>query len=70
MNQFELLFFIVHTMEGQGKYQRVLKTKPLEIVVQGHLNYRIVASTSSSHFKAHAGLFRLLMKGIFDPYEL
>ena len=32
--------------------------------------YRIVASTSPSRIEAHAGLFRLLMKGIFDPYVL
>jgi len=29
-----------------------------------HLMYRIVASASPSRFEAHAGLFRLLMKGI------
>ena len=33
-------------------------------------NYRIVASTSPSRIEAHAGLFRSLMKGIFDPYVL
>ena len=32
--------------------------------------YRIVASTSPSRFEAQAGLFRLLMKGTFDPYVL
>ena len=32
------------------------------------LTYRIVASTSPSRIEAHAGLFRSLMKGIFDPY--
>ena len=32
--------------------------------------YRIVASTSPSRIEAHAGLFRSLMKGIFDPYVL
>ena len=30
--------------------------------------YRIVASTSPSRIEAHAGLYRSLMKGIFDPY--
>ena len=35
-----------------------------------HVNYRIVASSSPSRIEAHAGLFRLLMKGIFDPYVL
>ena len=32
--------------------------------------YRKVASTSRSHFEVHAGIFRLLMKGIFDAYVL
>ena len=32
--------------------------------------YRIVASTSPSRIEAHAGLFRSLMKEIFDPYVL
>ena len=32
--------------------------------------YRIVASTIPSRIEAHAGLFRSLMKGIFDPYVL
>ena len=35
------------------------------------VKYRKVArqvSTSTSHLEAHAGLFRLLMKGIFDLY--
>ena len=31
--------------------------------------YRIVASASQSRFEAHIGLFRLLIKGIFDPFE-
>jgi hypothetical protein len=34
------------------------------------VDYRIVASTSPSRIEAHAGLFRSLMKGIFDPYVL
>ena len=34
------------------------------------LRYRIFASTSPSCIEAHAGLFRSLMKGIFDPYVL
>ena len=30
--------------------------------------YRKIASSNTSHLEAHAGIFRLLMKGIFDPY--
>ena len=29
-----------------------------------------VASSNTSCLEAHAGFFRLLMKGIFDPYVL
>ena len=32
--------------------------------------YRKVASSILSRSEAHAGLFRLSMKGIFDPYLL
>ena len=32
--------------------------------------YRIVTNNSPSFFEAHVDLFRLLMKGIFDPYVL
>ena len=35
-----------------------------------NFEYRIVGSTSPSRIEAHAGLFRSLMKGIFDPYVL
>ena len=35
-----------------------------------HSVYRKVASPTTPHLKAHAGFFRLLMKGIFHPYVL
>ena len=35
-----------------------------------YYGYRRVASSNSSCLEAHAGFFRLLMKGIFDPYVL
>ena len=34
------------------------------------LKYRKVASSNTSRLEAHAGFFRLLMKGILDPYVL
>ena len=34
------------------------------------LVYRKVASSTTSHFEAHAGFSRSLMKEIFDPYVL
>jgi hypothetical protein len=33
-------------------------------------NYCKVVSPNTSHLEAHAGFFRLLVKGIFNPYEL
>ena len=33
-------------------------------------NYRIVASSNTSHLEAHPDIYRLLMKEIFDAYEL
>ena len=35
-----------------------------------NFKYRNVASSNTSLLEAHAGFFRLLMKGIFDPYVL
>ena len=35
-----------------------------------NLVYRKVASSKTYRLEAHAGFFRLLMKGIFDPYVL
>ena len=32
--------------------------------------YRKVVSSNTSYLEAHAGFFRLLMKGVFDPYVL
>ena len=32
--------------------------------------YRKVRSCNTSCLEAHAGFFRLLIKGIFDPYEM
>ena len=34
------------------------------------INYCKVTSSNTSHLEAQAGFFRLLMKGIFDPYVL
>ena len=34
------------------------------------VHYRKVASSNTSCLEAHAGFFRLLMKGIFGPYVL
>ena len=33
-----------------------------------HFYYRKVMSSNTSRLEAHKGFFRLLMKGIFDPY--
>ena len=33
------------------------------------MTYHKVASSDTSHLEAHAGFFRLLMKGIFDSFK-
>ena len=38
--------------------------------IQKDLIYRKVASSNMFRLEAHADFFRLLMKGIFDPYVL
>ena len=40
------------------------------IELQDDDEYRKVASSNTSRLEAHAGFFRTLMKGIFDPYVL
>ena len=43
---------------------------PVGATYTNHKIYRIVASASPSRIEAHAGFFRSLMKGVFDPYVL
>ena len=38
------------------------------VLAKGANNYRYVASSNMSRLEAHAGFFRLLLKGIFAPY--
>ena len=42
----------------------------LSLFCQTSSNYRKVASSNTSCLEGHAGFFKLLMKGIFDPYVL
>ena len=62
----DMLKIAIHT---QFKYQVLQLTRSL-----GYLripfSYRKIASSDTSCLEAHAGFFRLLMKGIFDPYVL
>ena len=44
----------------------VLITKVM--ILFRHLIYSKVTSSNTSGLEAHADFFRLLMKGIFDPY--
>ena len=37
-------------------------------LMTAYLLYRKVTSSNTSRLEAHASFFRLLMKGIFDPY--
>ena len=68
----------VHRILSTSKIQRVSKTfgTYIQICAQftkdeerddpGLDKYHIVASSNTSHLKAHPSIFRLLMKGIFD----
>ena len=40
------------------------------IFLQTSKRYRKIVSFNTSRLEAHAGFFRLLMKGIFNPYVL
>jgi hypothetical protein len=50
-----------------GKFTKVfnLEGKQLNLTL---IEYCKVASSNKSRLEAYAGFFRLLMKGIFDPY--
>ena len=59
----------IQVMEFQ--LENIRKNDKNKLIKASKVNkYRIVASTSPSRIEAHAGLFRSLMKGIFDPYVL
>ena len=63
-NKLEMAFFFKNCCDLRlGKMFKWLKKTLLE-----HVMYRKVVSTSPSCFEAHEGLFRLLMKEIFDAY--
>ena len=53
---------------GKSKHQIIVQECQQEICEFS--NYRKVASSNTSCLEAHAGFFRLLMKGIFDPNAL
>ena len=46
------------------------QTKRFQKTIVELMEYRKVASSNTSRLEAHAGLFRLIMNGIFDPYVL
>ena len=50
----------------QSDYQAI-KALKREVGIN---RYREVASSNTSRLEAHAGFFRMLMKGIFNPYVL
>ena len=62
-------FFAEFTLQNWDMEDDCSKLILLFISDQG-LNYRKIASSNTSRFEAHEGFFRLLMKGIFNPYAL
>ena len=49
---------------------RLAPTTTLHFNTVHKTKYRKIASSNTSRLEAHAGFFRLLMKGIFGPYVL
>ena len=62
-------FFRPGKLTSVGEISNV-KTLYSIIVIPLQLTYCKVESSNTSRLEAHAGFFRLLMKGIFDPYVL
>jgi hypothetical protein len=70
---FSVLLSILRKRKYNSLKEGFRQKKSVKVITSGLLfqsKYRIVANASSSRFEAHVGLFRLLMKGIFDPYVL
>ena len=61
-------------MDRATKFQELKSQKTIQEVRSSNIQvtksmYCKVASSNMSRLEAHAGFFRLPMKGIFDPYE-
>ena len=69
---FELasLFHAPVFLQDIYEYNGVPTYKIHKTILENADTYRKVASSNTSCLEAHDGLFRLLMKGIFDPYVL
>ena len=52
------------------KIRQFIKSTDSNIWVWEKNIYRKITSSNTSHLEAHAGFFRLLKKGIFNPYVL
>ena len=69
-----LLFLLIEKEYGQECKKEwskgILHQSIFELLNFLDHEYCKVASSNTSHLEAHAGFFRLLMKGIFDPYVL
>ena len=57
----------IDIVAGRQKLSIILQNKMLQKLRFQNL-YRKFASSNTYHLEAYAGFFRLLMKGIFDPY--
>ena len=56
------IFF--HSLKNTGYQRKLRQTKFLNDEIYNFLNF---TRSNTSCLEAHAGFFRLLMKGIFDP---
>ena len=67
---YEIRYLQQNHKEIFGNQQCAVASAGIHSKLSMKLKYGIVASSSPSCIEAHAGIFRLLMKGILDPYVL
>ena len=59
---------LIRQLDGLSKFDwHVLSPFFLAIMLLHKVKVTKVASSNTSNLEAHAGFYRLLMKGIFDP---
>ena len=51
-----------------SKFETVVCFLQMGLIFERDFDYHKVASSNTSRLEAHAGFFRLVIKGIFDPY--
>ena len=69
-NRIEMGFYRCELEFRNQEKELEIQRQRLQVELQCIIHYRKVMSFNRSCLQAHAGFFRLLMKGIFYPYVL